>query len=664
MAGETVSTGTSGSDSLAGGASADSLSGLAGNDTLTGLAGSDSLYGGDGNDLLYGGTEADRLEGGSGDDTLAGGSGADTLYGGSGMDYLDYSASSAGVSVNLSTGSALHGDAAGDVLAGVDGIIGSSGADTLVGFDGQGFSGDVYTNVFYGGAGADSLDGKGGNDILYGGADADTILGGSGDDSLSGGEDADRLYGGAGADTLSGDAGADSLSGGDGADTLGGGSGDDTLSGDAGADSLSGGAGSDLLSGGSGNDSLHGGDDADRFSAGSGGGSDLIQGGEGGIDSDTLALQGNSGVSVSFSGAESGSYGFADGTQGSFTEIERVEGGDFADRLDATAATTAESLHGGGGDDTVLGGQGADALSGGDGADSLSGGAGDDMLTGGAGADRFGLTTGGGTDRVTDFDMGLNLDRTTDQLDLSGLQNPDGSPVKTWDVAVASDADGAAVLSFPGGETVTLQGVSADQVMAPGMLNAMGVPCFAAGSRLDTPAGPRPIESLAPGDLLLTPEGVQPILWRGQRQLDADLLQTLPNLRPIRLRAGHFGLTDDLVVSPQHAIALGQVLVRARHLAELGQGARVARGMRAVTYHHILLPRHTLVRAHGLWVETFYPGPEALRALAPHDRQRLSLVLSGAANTPPAALQGRYGPRCLPLLTGRAARQRLARQSA
>ena len=56
----------------------------------------------------------------------------------------------------------------------------------------------------YGGAGADTLHGDGGNDWLYGGADGDTLVGGDGEDSLDGGADAvrDTLTGGAGADTF------------------------------------------------------------------------------------------------------------------------------------------------------------------------------------------------------------------------------------------------------------------------------------------------------------------------------------------------------------------------------------------------------------------------------------------------------------------------------
>ena len=47
-------------------------------------------------------------------DTLSGGANNDLIDGGAGIDTADYSASSAGVSVNLATGSGTGGDAAGD----------------------------------------------------------------------------------------------------------------------------------------------------------------------------------------------------------------------------------------------------------------------------------------------------------------------------------------------------------------------------------------------------------------------------------------------------------------------------------------------------------------------------------------------------------------------
>jgi Ca2+-binding RTX toxin-like protein len=240
----------------------ENVTGSNANDTLTGTTGNNVLRGGGGNDSLYGG---------DGDDTLEGGAGADVLAGGQGMDYVDYSASDAGVSINLGTNAASGGDAQGDVLSGVDGIFGSAFDDTMIGFDGQGTSGDIYTNVFYGGGGNDTLDGRGGDD---------TLAGGDGDDSVQGGAGSDLVEGDAGNDTVDGGTGSDTVFGGTGNDFVYGGDGDDTLFGGDGADTLYGGAGADTLTGGHGRDVIY---------AGAG---DVVDGSNGGDDFDVLDLQG------------------------------------------------------------------------------------------------------------------------------------------------------------------------------------------------------------------------------------------------------------------------------------------------------------------------------------------------------------------------------------
>ncbi|MBP0466363.1 hypothetical protein J5Y09_20715 [Roseomonas sp. PWR1] len=70
---------------------------------------------------------------------------------------------------------------------------------------------DAGRDLLDGGGGADVLEGLGGNDTLLGGTGRDALAGSDGDDSLSGGADADFLEGNAGQDTLAGGAGADTF---------------------------------------------------------------------------------------------------------------------------------------------------------------------------------------------------------------------------------------------------------------------------------------------------------------------------------------------------------------------------------------------------------------------------------------------------------------------
>lgn len=81
--------------------------------------------------------------------------------------------------------------------------------------------------------------------------------------------------------------------------------------------------------------------------------------------------------------------------------------GDLPDSLSGSAA--GESLSGTAGDDLIAGRGGDDRLSGGGGNDRLIDGTGKDTLTGGAGADVFVFVADGQTDRITDFEDGLDL---------------------------------------------------------------------------------------------------------------------------------------------------------------------------------------------------------------------------------------------------------------
>ena len=141
--------------------------GTSNSNTIRGGAYNDTISGLSGDDVLYGGAGIDSLDGGAGNDTLSGGDGADVV---------SYSGSGAGVNINLATSTASGGDAAGDVISGFEGVIGSSYADTLTG-----------------GTTADSITGGIGNDRLSGADGADTLIGDAGNDTLTGGGGNDRF---------------------------------------------------------------------------------------------------------------------------------------------------------------------------------------------------------------------------------------------------------------------------------------------------------------------------------------------------------------------------------------------------------------------------------------------------------------------------------------
>uniref|UniRef100_UPI00313DC09B beta strand repeat-containing protein n=1 Tax=Inquilinus sp. OTU3971 TaxID=3043855 RepID=UPI00313DC09B len=230
--------GTSGNDTILGTPFADSLSGLAGNDVLEGNDGHDTLSGGSGNDVLRGGDGIDTLDGGDGSDQIAGGRAPDRIDGGAGTDYASYASSSAGVSVNLLTGRGSSGDAQGDVLAGIENLLGSSFADVL--------TGNAGVNGLDGGAGADQMAGGAGNDtyVVDNAGDVVTEAAGAGADTVQAsiswsiGTNLENLIligaaalngnGNSVANSLTGNAAANILNGGAGADQMAGGAGNDT----------------------------------------------------------------------------------------------------------------------------------------------------------------------------------------------------------------------------------------------------------------------------------------------------------------------------------------------------------------------------------------------------------------------------------------------------
>ncbi|MEM1075410.1 MAG: Hint domain-containing protein [Pseudomonadota bacterium] len=176
-----------------------------------------------------------------------------------------------------------------------------------------------------------------------------------------------------------------------------------------------------------------------------------------------------------------------------------------------------------------------------------------------------------------------------------------------------------------------------------------GVVCFAAGTMIATPDGDRPVENLQVGHLVITLDGrARPILWAGTRTIGPEALADRPELRPIALEPRWTGCRERLLLSGQHAVLIRSPgdpqgrLARALQLARMKGGAvRTANGVRKVTYVHFMLPSHEVVFAHGLAVETFYPGAWAIKTLAPHSQLTLLAAFPGCDLQD---IAGSYGP--------------------
>ncbi|MGH1576522.1 Hint domain-containing protein [Planktotalea sp.] len=257
-------------------------------------------------------------------------------------------------------------------------------------------------------------------DSVEAGAGNDVVNSGAGNDTIHAGADNDTVDAGAGDDTIFGETGDDSLSGGADNDSIDAGEGDDFVSGGTGTDTILGGTGADTLTG-------DGGDDT--FILEDGFGADDIQGGE-----------------------------TNDATTGDTLDLSAVTDDLVVDLTDANAETGTVS----------------------DGTDTASF-VEIENITLGSGADTIILADGSGDDVVSGFNTTDSGDGTTvDQLDVSGLTNDGGTtPVSTDDVVVTDtngDGTGDAILTFPGGESITLVGVSPTEVDTPAELEAIGIP--------------------------------------------------------------------------------------------------------------------------------------------------------------------------------------------
>ncbi|MGR3376455.1 Hint domain-containing protein [Salipiger abyssi] len=358
--------------------------------------------------------------------------------------------------------------------------------------------------------------------------------------------------------------------------TISGSSGNDWIDGTSGDDSISGGDGRDTIVGYEGADTIDGGIGDDSIEAGDG--NDVVDTGEG---NDTVA-----------GGADNDS----------------ISGGDGAD-----------SLHGDTGDDTVEGGAGNDTIYGDDGHDVLRDGDGDDLVYSGAGDDR--IEMGAGTDTVyghsgadvfvISADSGTNYieDYSAADGDILAINYPGITTYDELAPYLSDDGNYGTLVSLPDGSVTQVRWLNYASLSSSNFSFESGAVCLLRGTLIETEEGPRRVETLRPGDRLLTLDhGMQPLLFSSS---STYRFRDGPHrMKPVRLRKHALGPgfpERELRVSPQHRIAIPQdnprLLVSARKLAGVA-GVTDRPGCRLAHYFHLLLGAHELIRANGAWVET------------------------------------------------------------
>ncbi len=159
------------------------------------------------------------------------------------------------------------------------------------------------------------------------------------------------------------------------------------------------------------------------------------------------------------------------------------------------------------------------------------------------------------------------------------------------------------------------------------LITLASLPCFVAGTLIETAAGPKPVETLGLGDQVMTMDGTtEPVIWIGSRAVDCARHPEPALIRPVMIRAHAFGPgrpARTLLLSPDHAVFAEHVLIPVKHLLN-GSTIRQA-GADRVTYFHIELPRHAVILAERLPVESYldtgdrhaFSGADGARTLHP-----------------------------------------------
>jgi autotransporter passenger strand-loop-strand repeat protein len=131
--------------------------------------------------------------------------------------------------------------------------------------------------------------------------------------------------------------------------------------------------------------------------------------------------------------------------------------------------------------------------------------------------------------------------------------------------------------------------------------------CFGAGTHIDTERSTISVENLVVGDVVAAHfAGTAPIVWIGQRTIDCRCHARPEGVWPVRVRAGAFGEgvpRRDVLLSPDHAVFVGGVLVPVRELVD--GGMIVQEKVERVRYFHVELKQHDVVFAEGLPVESY-----------------------------------------------------------
>lgn len=184
------------------------------------------------------------------------------------------------------------------------------------------------------------------------------------------------------------------------------------------------------------------------------------------------------------------------------------------------------------------------------------------------------------------------------------------------------------------------------------------VPCFTTGTYITTLRGEKPVEALEPGDRVVTRDnGLQTVRRVVRRDFDYGQLAVVPHLQPVLVTTGAMGRDlperdmlvspglrllvsgDRLPIGPMSAVGAGEALVAARVLSDM----RTIRPCQVlgVSYIHVMLDRHEVLLANGVWAEAYQAADQSLGAVGNAQRTELGEIFPAFDRMPaPVARPG------------------------
>ena len=131
--------------------------------------------------------------------------------------------------------------------------------------------------------------------------------------------------------------------------------------------------------------------------------------------------------------------------------------------------------------------------------------------------------------------------------------------------------------------------------------------CFCTGTRIATRDGDVAVEHLEVGDLVrvVHPRNeLAAVVWMGHRTVNCARHPDRRRVWPVKIAAGAFGAGRpyrDVQLSPDHAVFVDDVLIPVKYL--INGTTIVQTPVDEVSYHHVELPRHSVLLAEGMFAE-------------------------------------------------------------